>query len=156
MADQFTFTDPTTQYRTDGFPEQSQDAPGLTTELQPGADHGEQSYRGMDKLKIVQDNQRMKKELDAAALCESLMKGNVFSTSLDELPSSKASSFYVGVLEPSASISGGQYLVQPGRKHTTTCQKILNLFLKRETKCVSFPVEPRLLTPVRISAACVR
>jgi hypothetical protein len=66
---------------------------------------------------------------------------------------SKASSFYVGVLEPSASISGGQYLVQPGRKYTTTCQKILNLFLKRETKCVSLPVEPRLLTPVRISAA---
>ncbi|GAA4737355.1 SDR family oxidoreductase [Modestobacter marinus] len=50
MADQFTFTDPTTQYRTDGFPEQSQDAPGLTTELQPGADHGEQSYRGTGRL----------------------------------------------------------------------------------------------------------
>src|SRR6185369_16244763 len=70
---------------------------------------------------------------------------------------SKASSFYVGFLEPSASISCGQYLVQPGRKHTTTCQKILpNLFRKRETKCVNLPVEPRLLTPVRISAACVR
>ena len=36
----------------------------------------------------------VKKELDAAALCESLLKGNVFSASLDELPSSKASSFY--------------------------------------------------------------
>ena len=67
---------------------------------------------------------------------------------------SRAASFYVGVLEPLASISGGQYLVQPGRKHTTTCQKILpNLFLNRDTKCVSFPVDPRLLTPVRISAA---
>ncbi|MCZ2839983.1 glucose 1-dehydrogenase [Modestobacter sp. VKM Ac-2985] len=50
MADQFTFTDPTTRYRTDGFPEQSQDAPGLTTDLQPGADHGEQSYRGTGRL----------------------------------------------------------------------------------------------------------
>lgn len=50
MADQFTFTDPTTMYRTDGFPEQTQDAPGLVQDLQPGADHGEQSYRGTGRL----------------------------------------------------------------------------------------------------------
>jgi NAD(P)-dependent dehydrogenase (short-subunit alcohol dehydrogenase family) len=50
MADQFTFTDPTTLYRTDGFPEQHQDAPGLAEDLTPGADHGEQSYRGTGRL----------------------------------------------------------------------------------------------------------
>jgi NAD(P)-dependent dehydrogenase (short-subunit alcohol dehydrogenase family) len=50
MADQFTFTDPTTLYRTDGFPEQHQDAPGLAEDLSPGADHGEQSYRGTGRL----------------------------------------------------------------------------------------------------------
>jgi len=50
MADQYTFTDPTTRYRTDGFPEQHQDAPGLARDLTPGADHGEQSYRGTGRL----------------------------------------------------------------------------------------------------------
>ncbi|MGY1748801.1 glucose 1-dehydrogenase [Modestobacter sp. SYSU DS0511] len=50
MPDQFTFTDPTTMYRTDGFPEQSQDAPGLARDLAPTADHGETSYRGTGRL----------------------------------------------------------------------------------------------------------
>ena len=50
MADQYTFTDPTTRYPTDGFPEQHQDAPGLAQDLTPGADHGEQSYRGTGRL----------------------------------------------------------------------------------------------------------
>ena len=50
MADQFTFTDPTTMYRTEGYPEQHQDAPGLVQDLKPGADHGEQSYRGTGRL----------------------------------------------------------------------------------------------------------
>lgn len=34
------------------------------------------------------------KDLDAASLADSLLKGNIFSVSLDELPSSKASAFY--------------------------------------------------------------
>lgn len=34
------------------------------------------------------------KEMEPAALAESLLKGNVFSVSLDELPASKAASFY--------------------------------------------------------------
>ncbi|WP_138757536.1 SDR family oxidoreductase [Modestobacter altitudinis] len=50
MADQFTFSDPTTLYRTGGYPEQHQDAPGLAEDLAPGADHGEQSYRGTQQL----------------------------------------------------------------------------------------------------------
>src|SRR3954464_9728541 len=50
MADQFTFSDPTTLYRTDGYPEQHQDAPGLAEDLSPGADHGEHSYRGTGRL----------------------------------------------------------------------------------------------------------
>ena len=50
MADQFTFSDPTTLYRTDGYPEQHQDAPGLAEDLAPGADHGERSYRGTGRL----------------------------------------------------------------------------------------------------------
>jgi NAD(P)-dependent dehydrogenase (short-subunit alcohol dehydrogenase family) len=50
MADQFTFSDPTTLHRTDGYPEQHQDAPGLAEDLAPGADHGERSYRGTGRL----------------------------------------------------------------------------------------------------------
>ncbi len=34
------------------------------------------------------------KELDAAALCESLLKSSAFSVSLEELPATKASAFY--------------------------------------------------------------
>jgi len=50
MADQYTFTDPTTQYRTEGFPEQKQDGTGLDEDLQVTADHGEQTYRGTGRL----------------------------------------------------------------------------------------------------------
>lgn len=50
MSDQYTLTDPVTQYRQDGFPEQHQDAPGLVSELTPAADHGENTYRGSGRL----------------------------------------------------------------------------------------------------------
>ncbi|MCZ2830807.1 glucose 1-dehydrogenase [Modestobacter sp. VKM Ac-2986] len=50
MADQYTFTDPTTQYRTAGFPEQQQEGTGLDEELQVTADHGEETYRGSGRL----------------------------------------------------------------------------------------------------------
>lgn len=50
MTDQYTFTNPVTQYRQDGFPEQHQDPPGLAAELEPKADHGETSYRGSGRL----------------------------------------------------------------------------------------------------------
>lgn len=41
--------DPTTKYSV-SIPEQSQPAPGLTTELDPPADHGEESYVGHGRL----------------------------------------------------------------------------------------------------------
>lgn len=50
MTDQYTFTDPVTQYRQEGFPEQQQDPPGLAADLEPRADHGERSYRGTGRL----------------------------------------------------------------------------------------------------------
>ncbi|MFC7957353.1 SDR family oxidoreductase [Rhodococcoides kroppenstedtii] len=50
MTDQYTFTDPVTQYRQEGFPEQHQDPPGLAADLEPRADHGERSYRGTGRL----------------------------------------------------------------------------------------------------------
>jgi hypothetical protein len=50
VTDQYTFTDPVSQYREDGFPEQEQDAPGLDRDLSPKADHGEKSYRGSGRL----------------------------------------------------------------------------------------------------------
>ena len=50
MTDQYTFTDPVSQYRQDGFPEQDQDAPGLASDLTPTADHGEETYRGSGRL----------------------------------------------------------------------------------------------------------
>src|SRR5690554_4170204 len=42
--------DPTTQHRTEGFPKQEQDQPGHTNEATPEPDHGEETYRGHDKL----------------------------------------------------------------------------------------------------------
>jgi NAD(P)-dependent dehydrogenase (short-subunit alcohol dehydrogenase family) len=42
--------DPTTQYFSGGFPKQEQDQPGLTGATEPRPDHGEDSYRGSDKL----------------------------------------------------------------------------------------------------------
>lgn len=50
MTDQYTMSDPTTRYRQDGYPEQQQDAPGLAADLEPAADHGEESYRGSGRL----------------------------------------------------------------------------------------------------------
>ena len=42
--------DPKTQYPTPPFPEQQQEAPGTEAELQPRADHGEETYRGAGRL----------------------------------------------------------------------------------------------------------
>jgi len=50
MADQYTFQDTIAQYPTPGPPEQSQDGPGLDADLQPHADHGEDTYRGSGRL----------------------------------------------------------------------------------------------------------
>ena len=46
MSDQYTFVNPVEQYRQTGFPEQSQEAPGLDADLSPAAQHGEDTYRG--------------------------------------------------------------------------------------------------------------
>jgi len=50
VSDQYTFTNPVTQYQMPDPPEQKQDAPGLDSELRPKADHGEQTYRGTGRL----------------------------------------------------------------------------------------------------------
>jgi NAD(P)-dependent dehydrogenase (short-subunit alcohol dehydrogenase family) len=42
--------DPTTKHTTDPFPRQEQEPPGLTDAMAPLPDHGEQSYRGSDRL----------------------------------------------------------------------------------------------------------
>lgn len=44
-------SDPRTAYRSDGFPEQEQDQPGLTGPMEPTPDHGEKSYLGSGRLK---------------------------------------------------------------------------------------------------------
>ena len=46
MSDQLTMQDPTKQYPTPPFKEQSQPEPGLAADMTPKPDHGEQSYRG--------------------------------------------------------------------------------------------------------------
>jgi NAD(P)-dependent dehydrogenase (short-subunit alcohol dehydrogenase family) len=43
--------DPVTKYRTEGFPEQEQDQPGLTSLMDPRPDHGEKTYIGSERLK---------------------------------------------------------------------------------------------------------
>ena len=43
-------TDPTTLHTTDPFPRQEQSPPGLTDKMAPRPDHGEQSYRGGERL----------------------------------------------------------------------------------------------------------
>ena len=48
--DQYAFTNPVDQYRTDGYPEQGIAEPGLETELEIPADHGEDTYRGSGRL----------------------------------------------------------------------------------------------------------
>lgn len=50
MTDQYTFTNPVTQYRSEGFKAQEQSGPGLDSEMSPLADHGETSYRGSARL----------------------------------------------------------------------------------------------------------
>lgn len=50
MTDQYTFTDPISQYTMPQPPEQSLDGPGLDSELTPTADHGETTYRGTGRL----------------------------------------------------------------------------------------------------------
>ncbi|WP_129336866.1 SDR family oxidoreductase [Cellulomonas endophytica] len=50
MTDQLTFTDPTTRFRTEGYPEQQQDGPGLEQDLAVRADDGRDSYRGTGRL----------------------------------------------------------------------------------------------------------
>lgn len=42
--------DPTKKYEPEPFPEQQQEMPGTEAEMEPKADHGEQSYRGSGKL----------------------------------------------------------------------------------------------------------
>jgi NAD(P)-dependent dehydrogenase (short-subunit alcohol dehydrogenase family) len=42
---------PVTKYRTEGFPEQEQDQPGLTSLMDPRPDHGEKTYVGSERLK---------------------------------------------------------------------------------------------------------
>jgi NAD(P)-dependent dehydrogenase (short-subunit alcohol dehydrogenase family) len=43
-------TDPTTAYRSEGFPEDDQSQPGLTGDTAPKPDHGEDSYVGSGRL----------------------------------------------------------------------------------------------------------
>ena len=47
---QHAMQDPTTQYPVMDIPEQQQSEPGLDAELQPRADHGQDSYVGSDRL----------------------------------------------------------------------------------------------------------
>lgn len=51
MSDQYTMQDPTKQYPVMDIPEQSQSEPGLDAKLQPQADHGQDTYRGSERLK---------------------------------------------------------------------------------------------------------
>lgn len=50
MTDQTTLIDPTSQYPRPPFEVQEQDGPGLTSDMTPAPDHGEQSYRGSGRL----------------------------------------------------------------------------------------------------------
>jgi NAD(P)-dependent dehydrogenase (short-subunit alcohol dehydrogenase family) len=45
-----TLVNPVTRYRTEGFPKQEQEQPGLTSRTEPTPDHGEQSYSGSNRL----------------------------------------------------------------------------------------------------------
>ena len=51
MADQYTFTNPVTQYPRENFSDREQEWPGLEDGLTPQAHHGEETYRGSDRLK---------------------------------------------------------------------------------------------------------
>lgn len=50
MSDQYTFTDPRTQYTREDFSKKQQGGPGLDAGLSPQADHGESTYRGTGRL----------------------------------------------------------------------------------------------------------
>lgn len=50
-VDQYAMRDPRTQYDQPKFPEQSDDAPGLTSNMTPAPDHGELTYRGTGRLR---------------------------------------------------------------------------------------------------------
>jgi hypothetical protein len=50
MPDRLTMQDPREQYPKPPFPEQPQPAPGLASQLEPPADHGETSYKGSGRL----------------------------------------------------------------------------------------------------------
>jgi hypothetical protein len=50
MSDQLAFQDPVQRYPVISPPEQDQPEPGLDAQLQPHADHGEDSYRGTGRL----------------------------------------------------------------------------------------------------------
>ncbi len=49
-SDQYKMQDPTTQYHSEGFPKQPMDAPGLAKDMTPKPDHGEDTYRGSERL----------------------------------------------------------------------------------------------------------
>ena len=50
MADQYTFTNPVTQYTSDDFSDEQQEWPGWDADMTPKADHGEDTYRGSGRL----------------------------------------------------------------------------------------------------------
>lgn len=50
MVDRLKMQDPRKQYPAPPFPQQPQQAPGLGRQLEPPADHGEESYKGFGKL----------------------------------------------------------------------------------------------------------
>lgn len=51
MKDQYTMQDPRKQYPVMDIPPQTQPEPGLDARLHPKADHGQDSYRGSERLK---------------------------------------------------------------------------------------------------------
>jgi hypothetical protein len=48
---QYEMQDPTEQYPSSRFPKQTQPVPGLAREMDPKPDHGEESYKGLGRLK---------------------------------------------------------------------------------------------------------
>ena len=50
MAAEASIDDPRDKHRAEGFPAQEQEQPGLTEDTRPTPDHGEDSYRGADRL----------------------------------------------------------------------------------------------------------
>ncbi|HEX6415923.1 MAG TPA: SDR family oxidoreductase [Candidatus Saccharimonadales bacterium] len=51
MKNQYEMQDPTKQYPVMDIPEQKQPEPGLDAKLQPQADHGQDTYKGTERLK---------------------------------------------------------------------------------------------------------